>query len=414
MFENISLKNIKGIPISTVETRTLAEMGFPVDAPKQMEAVCSASFDSFHSKLRDTRYSVFGYVEELYVSKVLQYQNKEKSFEYILNELTRYGIDSQELISCLKYSGVYDFTIEETKTLFEEFVYLIETLLPRQLSDIYYSFDLEPNPAYGVFFDLAGASLGLERYSDPGDTRYGQFISHVQDGIKKRFAAGESVLSIYDNTCATKTLIKEALSYAPRNIFQAIDLALFSLSKQFSYRMMERKEENEPDFVVWKNGEKVLNIICLTKEDLDCIQDFPEYISKLAYDEYPILVSGYKLQTRWEFSTTIRKVADHPEYIKTHNECICESFRYNKIIKSSNEAYKYKDTAKLCGCFTCGAIFSASEISEWYYNEDGSGYAYCPECEDYTLLLDSQGYEITEDFLQDLMDYIEDGGYYYD
>ena len=123
---------------------------------------------------------------------------------------------------------------------------------------------------------------------------------------------------------------------------------------------------------------------------------------------------GYKLLTREGISTLVRKVADNPEYIKTHNECICKSFRYNKIIESGNEAYKYKDTAKLCGCFTCGAIFPASEISEWFYNEQGAGYAYCPQCEEYTLLLDSQGYEITEDFLQNLMDYTDDGGYYYD
>ena len=52
-FENIQFKCIKGIPINSVETRMLSEMGFPVDVPTQPDMSHSIAFYNYVSKVSE-------------------------------------------------------------------------------------------------------------------------------------------------------------------------------------------------------------------------------------------------------------------------------------------------------------------------------------------------------------------------
>ena len=54
--------------------------------------------------------------------------------------------------------------------------------------------------------------------------------------------------------------------------------------------------------------------------------------------------------------------------------------------------------SKKCGCFYCGEIFTPDEITN-YLNE-GCGTALCPRCGIDSVIGDSSGYPITEDFMQ--------------
>ncbi|MBR5322188.1 MAG: hypothetical protein IKU48_01400 [Clostridia bacterium] len=45
-------------------------------------------------------------------------------------------------------------------------------------------------------------------------------------------------------------------------------------------------------------------------------------------------------------------------------------FKCEKAIKKSDHNYKFAKMAKLCGCFSCGAIFTPQEITEWYFYDD--------------------------------------------
>ncbi len=68
------------------------------------------------------------------------------------------------------------------------------------------------------------------------------------------------------------------------------------------------------------------------------------------------------------------------------------------------DAHKYSSDHKQnllnddsCGCFSCLRIFSPSEILEWI--EDESGTAICPYCGIDSIIGESSGYQITEEFL---------------
>ncbi len=55
-----------------------------------------------------------------------------------------------------------------------------------------------------------------------------------------------------------------------------------------------------------------------------------------------------------------------------------------------------KDTE--CGCFYCLKIFSPTEIKMWI--KDYSGTAVCPYCGVDSIIGESSGFPITEDFLR--------------
>ncbi|WP_223702140.1 cytoplasmic protein [Sutcliffiella deserti] len=52
---------------------------------------------------------------------------------------------------------------------------------------------------------------------------------------------------------------------------------------------------------------------------------------------------------------------------------------------------------KVCGCFYCLKIFSPSEIHEWC--DDGRT-ALCPYCGIDSVIGESSGYSVTEEFLE--------------
>ena len=58
---------------------------------------------------------------------------------------------------------------------------------------------------------------------------------------------------------------------------------------------------------------------------------------------------------------------------------------------------------KKCGCFYCLKIFSPLEIKEWLEDEEGT--ALCPYCRIDSVIGESSGYPITEEFLSEMHKY---------
>lgn len=78
-----------------------------------------------------------------------------------------------------------------------------------------------------------------------------------------------------------------------------------------------------------------------------------------------------------------------PDYISAH--------KY-----SSNHKNEIKKDSK-CGCFYCLKIFSPAEIKDWI--KDISGTAICPYCGIDSIIGESSGYPITEEFLAKMRKY---------
>ncbi len=76
------------------------------------------------------------------------------------------------------------------------------------------------------------------------------------------------------------------------------------------------------------------------------------------------------------------------------------------MIYDLESAHKYSSdnksllkTEQKCGCFYCKKVFSSSEIKDWI-DEGNIGTALCPYCLIDSVIGESTGYDITEDFLR--------------
>lgn len=427
-YPNLSLRCIKGQPINDVVCRTLAEIGFPADVPPQPQETTSV-YHHYWDKLSDTEYSVCGRVEMEYIELLLQTKSRENSFAIMLDRLSPYNITQHDLTLNLVIGCVFDITAGEAETLLDEFIYIINVLLPRQLSDIYYSFDIAPNPAYAVFYEIAVNRLGLERYTNISKNNYHQFISHVQDGVKERIMRGETLYSIYRNTCATKEIIKQAYSdiaHTQNNrTWREIDLgrievALFGLSKKYSYApdCSLTGSNKSFDFVVYEEGIPVIAIDYWGVEYFN-LEGNP-YINGKTYDDvveqeldkdricYDNNVTHLQIDLReldegMYVGSLIRDVLKNPSVAKLHRMERSEHFTFVRAVDDCKFNRTAFETATICGCFECCLLIDPKDIVEWDYEET----AVCPICGNNSIITDSQGYKLTEEFLQRLNQYLD-------
>lgn len=411
-FTNIKLRCIKGIPIDSVQTRTLSEIGFPVEAQRQPDLSRSTTYYHYFQKLYDSPYSVVHSVEKMYVQHLMELRNNDLAFDETLSELRRYGITSEELIAGLVCGCVYSLTADEADTFLDEFVFIIETMLPRQLSDIYYSFDIEPNPAHGVFFDLAVMRLGIPKHTDRAKNNYGQFISYTADGVTQRILNGESFQSIYLNTCATKTIINDAfrsmkhdtLLSSGQSVHQRrIEHAIFSLSRQYTYESNEGKFALPIDYIIREGNKEILAVFCCTEEQMDNWAEIPTEV-QLDHYRVPLLVLDCAELENGHISSAIRNAVKDQEYVAVHRESRRRYFEYGRVFDDCYGNWDAAKTATICGCFSCGKTFAPDQIIEWSDEED----ACCPYCNAASVIMDSQGYEINDKYLHELMLFVEE------
>ena len=411
-FTNIKLRCIKGIPIDSVQTRTLSEIGFPVEAQRQPDLSRSAAYNNFFQKLYESPYSIVHTVEKVYVQHLTELRSKDLAFDATLNELSQYGVTSDELISGLISGCVYSLSAEEADIFLEEFIFIIKRMLPRQLSDIYYSFDIEPNPAHGVFFDLAVKKLGIPKHTDRMQNNYGQFISHTADGVRQRILNGESFQSIYTNTCATKAIINdtfrslsyEAIKASGQIIHQRrIEHAIFCLSRQYTYEISNGQFVRSFDYIIHENNKEVLAILYFPEGQMESLNDLAKEVY-LNHNSVPLLVLDYDELEKGHISTTIRNSVKDHGYAAIHNAERLRYFKYGKALDDCYGNMGAAETASLCGCFSCGKMFTPDQIVDWSDEED----ACCPYCNSTTVIMDSQGYEINAEYLHELMQYVDE------
>jgi len=427
-FHNLTLRCIKGQPINDVVCRRLTDMGFPVDAPRQSDKI-SAEFDSYFWKLNDSEYSICGRVETEYVSRLLEYRDREKSFNEVLSLLAKYEVSESELAAGLSSGCVYSLSVFEAETLYDEFVFVIQMLLPRQLSDIYYSFDIEPNPAHAVFFDMVAKQLGLARYTDRNKSNYGQFISHTAKGVRERIIQGESLQSIYENTCATKEIIKSSYSevmgnhqthFALNATLMRIEAALFGLARRYRYSIasMFPNSDETFDFIVYENGTPIIAIDYLG-EDVINRYGHP-FVDAASYDDLIhrfaskdkicrandvsyLQLDVRELQDGLYIGSLVRDVIKTPAYAKLHRQERSEYFLYGRAIDDALGNWDVISKSAVCGCYSCGRIVAPSLIVVCDEYDEA---AICPHCGAATVLADKQGYTITEDYLTALKQYL--------
>lgn len=414
-FSGGKLRCVKGIPMDSVHPEPLSELGFPVDAPLQPCLLYDPIWESCCAKLAETPYDVVGAVEKEYVRAILALQDRAAAFEKTLSVLYPYGVTEDELAAELRSGCVYDLSVRDVQLLYDEFRYILETLLPRQLSDIYDSFNILPNPAHAVFFDLVVEAAGIERYANPGQNQYRQLIRYPEEGICRRIRAGELFQKIYYETCATKKMILDAWRCCQRQDYaddvhtchvRKIEYALFSLSAKYTCSMEEMPGYGQL-FRVMTGEISVLTIVYLSQELIRFWGDYGKACAACeAMPEQPLILDFDEIESGVYLSSLIRASLKDRDAIASHNTRRKFFFTYERIQEDCRWNAEACRTANVCGCFSCLSVFCADEIRTWKEKDT----ACCPYCGESTVLADTQGYPITGEFLHDGKLYAESAG----
>lgn len=77
------------------------------------------------------------------------------------------------------------------------------------------------------------------------------------------------------------------------------------------------------------------------------------------------------------------------------------------IIKAHEHSFNNMEVlreSQKCGCFYCLSIFQSDEIHE-YIDDKPYGTALCPHCEIDSVIGESSGYPITEEFLSKMKEH---------
>lgn len=325
--------------------RTLKEMGFPMDVPAVQTHRYDLLRDGLSDKLYETPFMEIGSVCRAYLQFLIQRRDRSAAFHLTLQMLAKFHVTREELQHELEQCGIDALTAEDADTLCDIFVYLIETLLPRQIGDLFVDFGLHPHPAYHVFFSLAAERLGIEVCKDYNDSRCGQLIGSTTAGAVKRILAGQSLQQIYENTCATKKDIHNAVSrlylYSWETWEEAqlsfdllqIEDALFSLSRRYHYERQFTIDSINCtfDFAVFEENRIILLIDYLGDERMECndLFSYDEAMERTGKKKEKCLFAGIPLLQFdiWEFedsdffpSEVIRRVLRNPSYVQVHAE----------------------------------------------------------------------------------------------
>lgn len=78
-----------------------------------------------------------------------------------------------------------------------------------------------------------------------------------------------------------------------------------------------------------------------------------------------------------------------------------------RIIEAHNFSSNHREQilkGKMCGCFHCLSIFLVTEIAEWVEDKT-DGTAICPHCGIDSVIGESSGYPLTQEFLKEMYGY---------
>ena len=146
-------------------------------------------------------------------------------------------------------------------------------------------------------------------------------------------------------------------------------------------------------------------LFSMTERELDCVyntlnkfKDFEEYANGRCSERYKIL-SSILQNIREYYKNNLWGHLWKKDYFMYASAIAAHEF-------SSNNMLDLESNQK-CGCFYCKEIFNSSEITEWLQDDnpiDMYGTAVCPKCGIDSVIGESSGFPITEEFLDIMHD----------
>lgn len=438
-YPHFKVRFVKGQRIDEVKTITLNDMGLPVDTLKYKKDffVDKQLLSSFYHKTDSTPFYIRE-ASEFYIDVLLRTGDKNEAFSRLFSKAKEFAVNKNELSAYLQSEEIYTLSAAEANEILEEFIFIIEKLLPRHIQDLYYFLGFDTRPSYWLFFRLAAKKVGIYGHTN---AEKNASYNYVQKGIAKYILAGVSLKDIYKYTCATKTMIKdtvENMSFQDEQDYEKckIEKILFGIKdcdykRDISFDDFTAVTGNSFDvtynFAVYYKGEFLFLIeyigvdyVLQLSEDFETIQK--NYQSKREYCRVlniPLLRIDFgefeeEMEETHYISTEIRNAIKYPKTIEKHNFEREVEIIYNRIEDAYlfDDYYDYdemgfygtrEDSAKatVCGCYSCGAFFTPDKIIKWVYKDCPT----CPDCGRHTVIFDSQGFHITKEIMKKLSKY---------
>lgn len=404
-----SFKISKGKPLITEKRYFLKDLGFEYDIPLYRNVQYNISKYVLEEKIKNVR-MFYGYnFETEYIQTLISEKNYESTARIMYDKARKY-ITYEEFEAWLDARCLWKLSPEIAENVVDEFEYLIRTLMPRDFNDLVKYLGMEYRTCYVIFFEIARKKTGIAR------------VISVKYGIKERIIRNELLCDIYKSTCLCKVDLNEAVSFL---------LQSGELGQPMYNRLIIEKYLFSRSNVYKKNI---------------AVKDCPEVIVDFAvYDEVmkPVRFIVYDVVTHLCFNEHIHKSQKRFQQLKKQDEKLSKYCKQNNIELLRLESYYFgngrceilqkKNCAELieiinqhrlfalkleiaainnrkgieasekCGCFFCESIFAPKDIVVWEVDT-----AICPFCEFNTVIGDGQGFNITQEFIEDCSKVISD------
>ena len=314
---------------------------------------------------------------------------------------------------------IADLSKEQYENLVEEFIFLIDELLPRDIQDLFYKATLDPRRAYWKLFEEAARRMQLPYYLNcHRDEAKGTVYPNISAGIEAFLYEGRTLADIYLNTCVTREMIFDTIDYSyllddylddPRiSLLFPVEMALFRASMYNYKRHVEVPGCIRPaDLAIYDQSDKLKMVVMA----LGTIVDVDDFLDEDVYDE--------ELRKRTEAMrdeiTQVEKYCDEHgvaflQFSEYQAAGLLDDGRLITLIKESIKDPEYAKAFILHGFeddedladmedieddmrFTDGYIFEGT-LKKIKINSDNVCYGPCPEPDDETeqhLTINSEG-----------------------
>lgn len=228
---------------------------------------------------------------------------------------------------------IAELSKEQYENLVEEFIFLIDELLPRDIQDLFYKATLDPRQAYWKLFEEAARRMHLPYYLNcHRDEAHGNY-PNISDGIRQFLYEGRTLADIYLNTCITKEMVIDELDYIytveqfsdecrDSKLFP-VEVALFELSK-YNYKKNVTLPgcDSIADLVFYDKDQKPELVTVEAEEEPD-YDDFWDNV--LLSDEDILKNTDYMDQKEEEENALLKaQYEKRVEEIKQIEECCAE------------------------------------------------------------------------------------------
>lgn len=247
----------------------------------------------------------------------------------------------------------------------------------------------------------------------------------MENNIRDLILLGNTLNDIYHSLSVTKVEINNVFKAIDRSTLSKcgwdsprieIEKVLFSLHSKYCYHKNASFlcDDVVFDYVVFEDNSPILAIVYLGQNYIVCnnipLCDEGLYNSEIILlnkkieicksRKIPLMIIPIlEIYDNPYLSSDVRKAVEDGSYAEKHNkEAMKEYLDISAIYACSCDNYYEVKSSVVCGCYNCGAVVNASEI-ELIGQDYGMA---CPICKDFSIITDSEGFNITKEFMQKL------------